>query len=118
MLSYIVRRLLLALPALLGITFLTYAFLGATGDPCAALLGERYTAERCEVVRQRYRLDDPLPVKYGRYLGAVLSGDLGTSVVSKRPVAQELLDHLLPVVPRTKQYPLGLHAVGAVGFDG
>ena len=94
MLSYIVRRLLLAFPALLGITFLTYAFLGATGDPCTALLGERYTVERCEEVRQRYRLDDPLPVKYGRYLSSVLSGDLGTSVVSKRPVSEELREKL------------------------
>jgi peptide/nickel transport system permease protein len=94
MIAYVLRRLLLAVPALLGITFLTYAFLGATGDPCAALLGERYTAERCEVVRERYSLDDPLPIKYGRYLGAVLSGDLGTSVVSKRPVAVELREKM------------------------
>ncbi len=90
MFGYVLRRLLLALPALLGVTFLTYALLGATGDPCAALLGERYTTERCDAVRARYRLDDPLPIKYGRYLGAVLSGDLGDSVVSKRPVAEEL----------------------------
>jgi peptide/nickel transport system permease protein len=94
MIAYVLRRLLLTLPALLGVTFLTYALLGATGDPCAALLGERYTAERCLVVRERYSLDDPLPIKYGRYLGAVLSGDLGTSVVSKRPVAVELREKM------------------------
>jgi len=90
MLTYALRRILLAVPAVFGVTFLTYAFLSVTGDPCTALLGERYTADRCAEITVRYRLDDPLPVKYGRFVALVAQGDLGNSIVSKRPVGTEL----------------------------
>jgi peptide/nickel transport system permease protein len=72
----------------------TFAFLQATGDPCAALLGERVSAARCEEIYERYGLNDPLPQRYLRYLGTLLQGDLGRSITSKRPVAEELSERL------------------------
>lgn len=91
--SYIVRRILYTIPVLFGISLFTFAFLRVTGDPCAALLGERYTTARCDEIRTRYGLDQPLVMQYGRYVQSVLSGDLGRSILTKRPVASELGDY-------------------------
>jgi peptide/nickel transport system permease protein len=88
--TYIVRRVVLTVPVLLGITFFTFVFLDLTGDPCAALLGERYSPLRCEEIRERYGYNRPVLVRYGRYLAATLSGDLGRSILTKRSVANEL----------------------------
>lgn len=90
MISYIVRRLLLTVPVLFGITFFTFIFLDRTGDPCAALLGEHYTPQRCAEIRERYGYNRPVLVRYGRYVRATLTGDLGRSILTKRPVANEL----------------------------
>src|SRR3990170_319162 len=80
MTTYIVRRILYTVPVLFGITVFTFAFLRVTGDPCAALLGERYTTARCDEIRTRY-------------VQSVLSGDLGRSILTKRPVSSELKDY-------------------------
>ncbi len=64
---------------------------GRDTGPCAALLGERYTAQRCEEITERYGLNDHPIVQYRRYLGLTLSGDLGNSILTKRPVTGELL---------------------------
>jgi peptide/nickel transport system permease protein len=88
--AYIVRRLLLTVPVLLGISLFTFAFLHLSGDPCAALLGERYTPERCAEIRTRYGLDRHPVVQYARYLQTTLSGNLGRSILTKRPVTSEL----------------------------
>jgi len=90
MLSYVVRRLVLIVPSLVGITFVTYLFLSVTGDPCTALLGERWTVDRCDAIREKYGLNDRLPVQYARYVGTLVRGDFGHSVLTKRPVVDEL----------------------------
>jgi peptide/nickel transport system permease protein len=93
MLTYILRRLLMTLPVLFGISLVTFSFMKITGDkggPCAALLGERYTQARCEEIKERYGLDDHPVIQYQRYLQTTLSGDLGRSILTKRPVANEL----------------------------
>lgn len=90
MTGFIIRRLALTIPVLLGITLFTFAFLKVTGDPCAALLGERYTPERCAQIRVRYGLDQPPHVQYARYLQTTLGGDLGRSILTRRPVTSEL----------------------------
>jgi peptide/nickel transport system permease protein len=93
MLTYIIRRLLLTIPVLFGITLVTFSFLkltGAQGGPCAALLGERYTEQRCDEIKERYGLNDSPVVQYQRYMATTLSGDLGRSIVTKRSVASEL----------------------------
>ncbi len=91
--TYVLRRLLYALPVLAGISVFTFAFLHVSGDPCTAILGERYTPARCEEVRLRYGLDQPFVVQYVRYVRRVLSGDLGRSILTKRPVGSELREH-------------------------
>jgi peptide/nickel transport system permease protein len=88
--TYIVRRLLYTIPVLIGITLVTFLFLRFTGDPCTALLGERYSAARCVEIKARYGLDQPVWVQYGRYVGRLLQGDLGESIITKRAIAGEL----------------------------
>jgi peptide/nickel transport system permease protein len=90
MTQYILRRLLLAIPVLLGVTFLAYSMLLMTGDPAAALAGEHATPEMRAALRERLGLDDPLPVQYVRFLSRLFQGDLGTSIMTRTPVVSEL----------------------------
>ncbi|MCC7019594.1 MAG: ABC transporter permease [Ardenticatenales bacterium] len=94
MLSYIVRRVLAVVPVLIGISFLTFALLHVIGNPCVALLGDHFTPDACVEIRLRYRLDDPLPVRYAHFVGRMLHGDLGNSITTKRPVVAELAEKL------------------------
>ena len=88
--QYILRRLLLAIPVLIGVTFVAYAMLLLTGDPTGALAGEHATPELRARIRERYGLDDPVYIQYGRFLSQIFQGDLGTSIMTKSPVASEL----------------------------
>jgi peptide/nickel transport system permease protein len=88
--QYLIRRLILVLPVLLGVTFFAYTMVLLTGDPAAALAGEHLTPEIQAAVREKLGLDDPLPVQYVRFLGRLFQGDLGNSITSRIPVAVEL----------------------------
>jgi peptide/nickel transport system permease protein len=90
MTQYILRRLLLLVPVMLGVTFFAYSMLLLTGDPTSALAGEHATPEMREAVRERLGLNDPLPVQYARFLTQIAQGDLGRSVMTHSPVASEL----------------------------
>lgn len=90
MIQYILRRIFLAIPVILGVTFLAYAMLLATGDPTTALAGEHATPELREAVREKLGLNDPLLVQYARFLGRVFQGDLGTSIMTRSSVVSEL----------------------------
>jgi peptide/nickel transport system permease protein len=90
MTRYILRRLILLIPVILGVTFFAYAMLLATGDPTSALAGEHATPEMREAVRERLGLNDPLPVQYGRVLFRFAQGDLGRSIMTRTPVTTEL----------------------------
>ena len=69
MLRFVVRRLLLLIPILLGVSLLVFGWIRALpGDPAQALLGERATPERIAQIRHDYGLDEPVWVQYGRYL--------------------------------------------------
>lgn len=94
MTRFIARRLIAVIPVLVGITFLAFALQHAVGNPCVALLGEHYTPDSCAEIFRRYRLDDPLPLRYGRFVVRTLQGDLGHSISTKRPVAAELVEKL------------------------
>ena len=92
MLRFVVRRLLLLVPILLGLSILVFLWVRALpGDPASALLGERATEQTIEQVREQYGLDRPIHVQYLSYLRlVVVDRDLGTSITSRRPVTEEI----------------------------
>jgi len=90
-LPYIARRLLYAIPTLLGVTFLVFVSVRLIpGDPAVAIAGERATPELIEQVRLELGLDQPLLTQYGRFLLGLVQGDLGTSLRTRLPVAPEV----------------------------
>ncbi|HKG09370.1 MAG TPA: ABC transporter permease [Gaiellaceae bacterium] len=92
MLRFVIRRLLLLVPILLGLSILVFAWIRALpGGPAEALLGERLTPESRQQIEEQYGLDDPVFVQYWRYLKTtVVDRDLGTSINTRRPVSEEL----------------------------
>jgi peptide/nickel transport system permease protein len=91
MLRFVVRRLLLLVPILLGLSILVFAWIRALpGGPAEALLGERATPERVAQIRKQYGLDKPVFVQYLRYVRTVGHGDFGQSVRTRRAVVTEL----------------------------
>ena len=95
MLRFISRRLLTAIPVLLGVVILVFVLARVIpGDPCRAALGERATNQACDAYTKREGLDEPIPVQLVKYLGNVLRGDLGVSVSQRRPVSDILIERL------------------------
>ncbi|MFB9310605.1 oligopeptide transport system permease protein [Agromyces hippuratus] len=93
MAGYILRRLLQAIPVLLGTTFLIYFMVFAMpGDPIVALFGDKTPPPQViEALRERYNLDKPFIVQYLIFLGNIFTGDLGVSF-SGQPVSEILMD--------------------------
>lgn len=100
MAGYIVRRVLQAIPVLLGTTFLIYFMVFAMpGDPVVALFGDKTPPPQVlEQLRERYNLDEPFIVQYFIFLGNIFRGDLGVSF-SGQPVA-DILAQTFPVTLR------------------
>jgi peptide/nickel transport system permease protein len=94
-LRFIARRLLSAIPVLLGVVILVFVLARVIpGDPCRAALGERATKEICDAYIARVGLDQPIPVQLVRYIGDLATGDLGTSIAQRRPVSELLVERL------------------------
>jgi peptide/nickel transport system permease protein len=95
MARYLIRRLLLTIPVLLGVATLVFALIHLVpGDPAQAMLGEGATVEEVERLRGQLGLDRPLPAQYADFLGGILRGDLGTSFRYGTPVAHEIRTRL------------------------
>ncbi|HSM34686.1 MAG TPA: ABC transporter permease [Anaerolineae bacterium] len=95
MTQYIVRRLLLSIPALLGIVFIVFAIARLLpGDPCLSALGERATEAICNAFNERFGLNEPIPVQFLLYLQQLAQGDLGDSIRYGRPVTEILIERL------------------------
>jgi peptide/nickel transport system permease protein len=91
MLRFVVRRLLLLVPILLGLSILVFVWIRALpGGPAQALLGERATPETIAQIERQYGLDEPVHVQYWKYLKRTAQFDFGDSVASRRPVTEEL----------------------------
>src|SRR6185312_9563462 len=91
MFKFIVRRLLLLVPILIGLSFLVFVWIRALpGGPAEALLGERATPEAIAQIERDYGLKKPITVQYWDYVKTTAKGDLGTSVTTRRPVTDEL----------------------------
>ena len=92
MIPFVLRRLVGAVPVLVGIVSLVFLVLHLLpGDPVSMMLGFAVTAESAARLRQELGLDDPLWLQYARYWGRLLVGDLGRSMSMDVPVAQALL---------------------------
>ncbi len=95
MLGFLVRRLLLTIPVLLGVATMVFALIHLVpGDPAVSMLGEAATPADVAALRARLGLDDPLAVQYTRFLRQAAQGDLGASLRSGRPVTTELAEKL------------------------
>jgi ABC-type dipeptide/oligopeptide/nickel transport system permease component len=100
--AYLARRLFLLVPTLFGVTFATFLMLRLTpGDPVQIMLGEFASRERVIELRRELGLDLPLAVQYLRFAERVARGDLGTSIRSRRAVADEIRDRLPATVTLT-----------------
>lgn len=89
---YVIRRLLMTIPVLLGVILVTFAIIKFTpGDPVQLMMGQRATPSQVAELRAQLRLDDPVLVQYARYVLNAVRGDLGTSIRSKTPVLQEIM---------------------------
>jgi ABC-type dipeptide/oligopeptide/nickel transport system permease component len=95
MLRFIVRRLLLTIPVLLGVATLVFSLIHLVpGDPVQAMLGDSATPQDVADVRARLGLDRPLPVQYGAFLSNVSRGNLGTSLRTNQPVASAIAERM------------------------
>src|SRR3954454_570954 len=96
MVAYLVRRLFEAIPLLLAITLVLFFIIQMTGDPLAAYtVDSTLTGADIARLRAQYGLDQPVPVQYLHWLGNMLTGNWGTSFVTRQPVL-ELLAQRLP----------------------
>jgi len=92
MLVFVVRRIVYAIPVLLGVTIVVFAMMHlAPGDPAQAMLGPMATPENLARIRHELGLDQPLYVQYTTWLGHALQGDLGESIQGSSDVRGEVL---------------------------
>jgi len=95
MLLFILRRLILVVPILIGLTLLLFVVARLLpGDPVGLAAGPNASAETIAQLRQEFGFDQPLPVQYWTYLTGLLHGDWGTSVFTRRPVFEDILTFL------------------------
>lgn len=110
--SYFIRRLLLVVPVLFGVSLFTFIlFFIVPGDPVSAVVGERANPATVERIRAELGLDKPRPVQYVAWVGRALKGDLGRSFVTRRPI-RDSLKARFPVTLQLASYSLLI----AVGF--
>ena len=93
--QFIFRRFVLLLPVLVGILIVTFVLVRAIpGDPCTIRLGEKATPEKCEAFKERFGLNDSVPVQFVRYAQNMLRGNLGASIKDQRDIADILAERL------------------------
>jgi ABC-type dipeptide/oligopeptide/nickel transport system permease component len=110
-LRYIVRRVLLSIPVLFGVITIVFVVIRILpGDPAATALGDYASKEAVATLRQRLGLDQPLPLQYAAYVGALMHGDLGRSMITGSPVADQIQTSL----PYTLELTAGSLVLGVV----
>src|SRR3989442_624370 len=112
--TYILKRLLQIVPTVLMITLVVFVMMRSVpGDPVVALLGDGYTEEDAIKVREAYGLNKPIVVQYVIWLGKLVQGDWGISILSGRPVLQDVLVRL-PVTLELIVLSMGVALVIAI----
>lgn len=95
MLKYLIRRLILMIPVVIGMTIIVFLILHlAPGDPVDLIVGPNVTPEVYESIRRKLGLDQPLIIQYLRFMKSVVKGDLGVSILQERPVIELILERL------------------------
>ena len=106
--NFLLRRLLLLIPVLWGVATLVFLLLHfIPGDPIDLMLGDSALGTDRETLRDQLGLNDPLIIQYIRYFGDLLQGDWGTSLFSKKPVFEEIMER----VPATMELMFGAMVV-------
>lgn len=102
MLSYTIRRLLSVIPVLIGMTIIVFAIVRAIpGDPAQVILGQRATADAIANLTKELGLDRPWYIQYFDYIKQLFSGDLGTSLRTKTPIAEEVWPYIAATLELT-----------------
>lgn len=102
MTEYLLRRVLATIPILFGVALLTFLLLQLMpGDPAVVMAGERATPEIIESIREDLGLNDPIWVQFGRYLFNAFQLDFGRSLLTERPVIQEIGERLPATIELT-----------------
>lgn len=87
MLKYVIKRIIMIIPVVLAVSFIVFFIMDfVPSDPAINALGDGATEQQLEYYRETHGLNDPLPVRYVRYMGGILKGDLGESYANKQPV--------------------------------
>lgn len=108
---YLIQRLLLCIPVVLGVTVIVFAILFLTpGDPVRTMVGPRASEDRVQEIRSQLGLNQPWPEQYARWLGRAIQGDLGISIAAKRPVVQLIREQL----PFTLSLTLAAMSIGTL----
>lgn len=111
MLSFLARRVLLAIPTLIGVLVVVFALLYvAPGDPVMEMVGERADSATIARLREELKLDEPLATQFAHYAGGVLRGDLGRSYITNRPILSDIRERF----PRTLQLAASAMLLAAV----
>ncbi|NDV97751.1 MULTISPECIES: ABC transporter permease [unclassified Salipiger] len=122
MLSYFLRRLILVLPVAFGVSVICFMLVQiAPGDPLTAIMPIDATAEEQAAMRAAYGLDKPLPIQYAIWVGNLMQGDMGKSIATGRPVADEVFGAvqnslLLAVSAAVIAFPIGIFLGFLAGY--
>lgn len=99
---YILRRLVFLVPTLIGISLITFFVSHVVpGDPARLVAGLEAPTEAVQALREEMGLDHPVPIQYLEYMSRLVRGDLGQSVINRRPVADNLRDYFPATVELT-----------------
>ena len=111
MLRYLIRRIILAIPILLAVFTLVFLVVRVIpGDPAEAALGDYASKEAVEALRERMGLNEPILVQYFTFLGNMLRGDFGESLISGKPISEQIAR----VLPYTLQLTAASVLVGVI----
>ena len=115
--SYVIRKILLAIPVILLATFIVFLMLYLTpGDPIVNILPPHASADDIAKLREQYGFDEPFIVQYGKFLARLLQGDLGQSV-SRQTLNLDVSDLILQRLPKTLQLmAIGLGISYSIGI--
>ncbi|MFK3781301.1 ABC transporter permease [Agrobacterium sp. NPDC089420] len=99
MLRFVVGRLIATIPVIFVVALAIFLLVRlAPGDPAVLIAGDNATPQQLEIIRANLGLDQPLIVQFGKWLGQIAAGDLGTSIMSQTPVGKIIADRIGPTL--------------------